>query len=271
MSVDHYENFPVGSLALPRRLRRPVHAVYAFARYADDLADEGSAPPQERLAALDTLAADLDRMAAGLRPHSALMLRLDDEAVRPFALPLAPFYDLLSAFRQDVRVTRYRHYADLADYCRRSANPVGRIMLHLFGQTDSVSIAQSDGICTALQLINFWQDVAADWQKGRVYLPQEDMARFGVTEAHLAEGRADAAFQRLMAFECGRAFKILKAGSPLGKTLRGRAGFELRMIVVGGLLVLQKLDGVQYDVFRRRPVLGWKDGAVMFRRALLKK
>ncbi len=271
MSVDHYENFPVGSLALPRRLRRPVHAVYAFARYADDLADEGNAAAHERLAALDGLARELDRMAAGETLQLPLMQRLYDEAVRPFALPLAPFYDLLSAFKQDVEITRYQNYAELADYCRRSANPVGRIMLHLFGQTDALSVAQSDGICTALQLINFWQDVAIDWQKGRVYLPQEDMARFGVSEAQIAEGRADAAFQRLMAFECQRAFKMLKAGSPLGKSLGGRLGFELRMIVVGGQLVLQKLDGAHYDVFRQRPVLGWKDGLIMIKRAALKK
>ena len=152
MSVGHYENFPVGSWALPRRLRRPVHAVYAFARHADDLADEGDAPAAERLAALNALKEELDRMAAGQEPQTALMRRLHDEAVAPFALPLQPFYDLLSAFMQDVEKTRYQNFAELADYCRRSANPVGRIMLHLYGESDSRSVAQSDGICTARRL-----------------------------------------------------------------------------------------------------------------------
>ena len=150
------------------------------------------------------------------------MQRLEREAIRPFNLPLEPFYRLLSAFSQDVVKTRYQHFGELVDYARRSANPIGRLLLHLYGHTDQLSLAQSDGICTALQLINFWQDVAVDWQKGRVYLPQEDLEKFGVSEAQIAEGRADAAFQRLMAHQCQRAHKMLKAGSPLGKTLRAK-------------------------------------------------
>ena len=219
MSVGHYENFPVGSLVLPRRLRRPVHAIYAFARTADDIADEGDLPNEERLRRLDNLRAELDRLAAGQTLHGELMRRLEREAIRPFNLPLEPFYHLLSAFSQDVVKTRYQHFGELVDYARRSANPIGRLLLHLYGHTDPLSLAQSDGICTALQLINFWQDVAVDWQKGRVYLPQEDLEKFGVSEAQIAEGRADAAFQRLMAYQCQRAHKMLKAGSPMGKTL----------------------------------------------------
>ena len=165
MSVGHYENFPVGSLVLPRRLRRPVHAIYAFARTADDIADEGDLPNEERLRQLDSLRAELDRLAAGQTPHSELMQRLEREAVRPFNLPLEPFYHLLSAFSQDVVKTRYQHFGELVDYARLSANPIGRLLLHLYGHTDPLSLAQSDGICTALQLINFWQDVAVDWQK----------------------------------------------------------------------------------------------------------
>ena len=271
MSVGHYENFPVGSLALPRRLRKPVHAIYAFARTADDLADEGEAGEEERLQVLDGLRRELDVMAAGQLPQTPLMQRLYHEAVQPFGLPLMPFYDLLSAFSQDVVKKRYAHFGELVDYARRSANPVGRLLLHLYGQTDERSLAQSDGICTALQLINFWQDVAVDWQKRRVYLPQDDMEKFGVSEAQLAEGRADMAFQRLLAYQCERTHKMLKAGSPLGKTLPGRIGFELRMIVVGGQLILQKLDGVHYDVFRQRPVLGKKDWWLMVKRAFQQK
>lgn len=271
MSVGHYENFPVGSLVLPRRLRRPVHAIYAFARTADDIADEGDLPNEERLRRLDNLRAELDRLAAGQTPHSELMQRLEREAVRPFNLPLEPFYHLLSAFSQDVVKTRYQHFGELVDYARRSANPIGRLLLHLYGHTDPLSLAQSDGICTALQLINFWQDVAVDWQKGRVYLPQEDLEKFGVSEAQIAEGRADAAFQRLMAHQCQRAHKMLKAGSPLGKTLHGRIGFELRLIILGGQSILRKLEENRYNVFTHRPVLGAKDWWLMLKRAWLKK
>ncbi len=271
MSVNHYENFPVGSLILPRRLRKPIHAIYAFARTADDIADEGDAADEMRLQGLNDLQSELDTISRGETPQTALMQRLQSEAVRPFHIPLQPFYDLLDAFKQDVVKTRYETFGELVDYCRRSANPVGRILLHLYGETDSRSIAQSDGICTALQLINFWQDVAVDWQKGRVYLPQEDLAKFGVTEAQIAEGKADFAFQRLMAYECDKAHKMLKAGSPLGKTLPGRIGFELRMITLGGQSILHKLDGIRYDVFKQRPVLGIKDWWLMFKRAALKK
>lgn len=271
MAVNHYENFPVGSLVMPRRLRRPTHAIYAFARTADDIADEGHDEAAERIRKLDELSAELDRIAAGQTPQTALMQRLQREAIAPFAMPLQPFYDLLSAFKQDTEKTRYQNFGELVDYCRRSANPVGRMMLHLYGQTDAQSIAQSDGICTALQLINFWQDVAVDWQKNRVYIPQEDLTKFGVSEEQIAAGHADFAFQRLMAYQCERAFKMLKGGSPLGNTLKGRLGFELRMIVVGGQLILQKLDGVKYDVFTQRPVLDKKDWPIILQRALLRK
>ena len=271
MSVGHYENFPVGSLLLPRRLRKPIHAVYAFARSADDIADEGNANSQERLRQLNALQAELERIGDGQLPHTPLMQRLAREVITPFQMPLQPFYDLLSAFRQDVVKTRYANFGELVDYARRSANPIGRILLHLYGETDSLSLAQSDGICTALQLINFWQDVAIDWQKGRVYIPQDDLAKFNVTEAQLAAGKADFAFQRLMAYEADKAHKMLKAGSPLGKTLPGRIGFELRMIILGGQSILQKLDAIQYDVFTQRPTLGIKDGWLMFKRAALKK
>ena len=162
MSVEHYENFPVGSILLPRRLRKPIHAVYAFARTADDIADEGETADAERLRGLDDLQKELDRIYTGEIPQTALMKRLQNEAIKPFAMPPEPFYDLLSAFRQDVVKKRYQNFGELVDYCRRSANPVGRMMLHLYGENDPVSIAHSDGICTALQLINFWQDVALD-------------------------------------------------------------------------------------------------------------
>lgn len=266
MSVGHYENFPVGSILLPRKMRRAVHAIYHFARYADDVADEGDADAAARLAELDRLEADLDRIAVGEPPRIALMAPLA-VAIAEHALPLQPFRDLLSAFRQDVGKARYQSFGELVDYCRRSANPVGRLLLALYGETDPRSLAQSDGICTALQLINFWQDVAVDWQKNRVYLPQEDLSRFGVTEAQIAEGLCDAKWRALMLYQVERARKMLQAGAPLGRTLRGRLGLELRLIVMGGERILQKLHASEGDVFRQRPKLNSRDWAYMIWRA----
>ncbi|POZ63395.1 squalene synthase HpnC [Chromobacterium alticapitis] len=266
MSVGHYENFPVGSILLPRRMRRAVHAIYHFSRYADDVADEGDAVEAERLAELDRLEADLDRIVAGEPPAIALMAPLA-AAIAEHSLPLQPFRDLLSAFRQDVAKTRYQSFAELVDYCRRSANPVGRLMLALYGETDARSLAQSDGICTALQLINFWQDVAVDWGKSRVYLPQEDLARFGVSEEQIAAGRCDARWRALMLFEIERARKMLQAGAPLGRTLRGRLGLELRLIVMGGERILYKLRAAEGDVFAKRPKLNGGDWIYMMWRA----
>ncbi|BEV70784.1 MULTISPECIES: squalene synthase HpnC [unclassified Paludibacterium] len=266
MSVGHYENFPVGSLLLPRRLRAAVHVIYRFARHADDLADEGDASPQARLDALQALRSELDLLAAG-QPATLPLMQDLARVVESHALPLAPFYDLLSAFSQDVEKTRYQNFAELIDYCRRSANPVGRLMLALYGETDARSVAMSDGVCSALQLINFLQDVAIDWQKGRVYLPQEDLARFRVTEAQIAAGDAGGLWTPLMLKQIERARKLLQAGAPLGKRLRGRIGFELRLIILGGDRILQKLHAQGGNVFARRPVLGWRDWLWMIWRA----
>ena len=259
MAVDHYENFPVGSVLVPRRLRKPIHAIYAFARTADDYADEGDADDATRLAQLQALSDELALIEQGKRPVTSLMQRLQDEAIAPFALPTSLFEDLLSAFRQDVVQKRYQEFAGLVDYSRRSANPVGRLLLCLYGVSDEKSLAQSDGICTALQLINFWQDVAVDWRKDRVYLPLQDMAKFGVSEDDIAAQRLTPEFKRLMAYECEKAFKMLQAGSGLVHQLPGRLGWELRLIVLGGQRILQKLDEAGYDVFEHRPELGRKD------------
>jgi squalene synthase HpnC len=258
MPVDHYENFPVASILLPRRLVPAVEAIYAFARSADDIADEGDAQPAERLAALDAYDAGLDTIAANAPAPSPLFDRLGN-IVRAFDLPLQPMRDLLSAFRQDIVTTRYADYAGLLGYCARSANPVGILMLSLYGAADARNIRDSDAICSALQLINFWQDVAIDWQKQRIYIPQEDMARFGVTESDIASGNAGAAFQALMQFEVQRARDLMLAGAPLAKRLPGRIGWELRMMVQGGLRILDRLDAARYDVFRQRPTLGKRD------------
>ncbi len=176
--------------------------------------------------------------------------------------------DLLSAFRQDVVTTRYADYAALRDYCRRSADPVGRLMLGLYEVDDAASLRESDAICTALQLINFWQDVAVDIDKGRIYLPQEDLARFGVTEDAIAHGRPGPAWRALMGFEVERARVLMLQGAPLATRLPGRLGWELRMVVQGGLRILEAIERVRYDVFRRRPQLKRTDWIVVAWRAL---
>ncbi len=267
MSAGHYENFPVASLLVPARLRGAVSVIYRFARSADDFADEGDAPPHERLASLDAYRAELDRVAAGKPPQTGLF---DEVAriVRDHDLPVKPFYDLLSAFSQDVVKTRYADFDELANYASRSANPVGRLMLHLFDAADSLSIVRSDAICSALQLINFWQDIAIDWQKDRVYLPQDEMAHFGVTEAHIANATSDAAWRDLVTFQVDRARSLMGSGAPLGRTLPGRFGLEIRITIKGGLAILDKLEAANCDMFRHRPTLKFHDWPFLFLRAL---
>jgi squalene synthase HpnC len=266
MPVDHYENFPVASILLPRRLVPAVEAIYAFARSADDLADEGDACPEQRLAALDAYEAALDGIAMGSPPDHPMFERLAG-VVQEYGLSLQPMRDLLSAFRQDVVTTRYPDHGALFDYCRRSANPVGRLMLALYGVGNEASLRQSDAICTALQLINFWQDVAIDIEKGRIYLPGDDLRRFGVTEDDIRNGRTGPAWRALMGFEVARTRALMLDGAPLAARLPGRIGWELRMVVQGGLRILEKIERVDYDVFRRRPRLGRADWLVLGWRA----
>jgi squalene synthase HpnC len=267
VSVAHYENFPVASFLLPRRLRPAVLAVYHFARAADDLADEGEASAVERLAALTRFDCALDAIMAGQSlpgtPFAALAA-----AIHRHSLPPDPLHHLLSAFRQDVTTTRYPGYADVLDYCRRSANPIGRLLLHLYGAAAEPNQVRSDAICTALQLINFWQDIALDWRKNRVYLPQEDLVRFGVDEAQIAEARCDDAWRALMAFETARARALLESGRPLTRALPWRLALELRGVLVGGHRILDAIDAVQGDVFRHRPQLTRSDWVIVATHAL---
>ncbi|WP_050467611.1 squalene synthase HpnC [Herbaspirillum chlorophenolicum] len=258
MAVDHYENFPVASLLLPARLRPAVSAIYGFARSADDIADEGDTQPAQRLAALQDYEQQLDLIAQAGHCEAPIFRRLQD-AIRKHQLPLQPMRDLLSAFKQDVVTTRYAHYEDLLDYCRRSANPVGALMLHLYEAPTEQNLRDSDAICSALQLINFWQDVAIDWQKSRIYLPLEDLERFGVKEQDIADAQADARWQALMRFEVERARALMLSGAPLAKRLPGRIGWELRLVVQGGLHILERIERVNGDVFRHRPKLGKAD------------
>lgn len=270
MPVEHYENFPVASLLLPARLRPPVEAIYAFARAADDIADEGDALPQQRLQDLDKYAQALGRIEAGESPSEPPFGALA-VAVRRHALPLQPLRDLLSAFRQDVGTKRYATYEALLDYCSRSANPVGRLMLHLYGHASAGNVRDSDAICSALQLTNFWQDVGVDWQKQRIYLPQDDMARFGVGEDDIEHADCGPAWKALMAFEVERTRALMLSGAPLALRIPGRIGWELRLIVQGGLRILERIEAADYDVFNRRPKLGPTDWLVIGWRALRMK
>jgi squalene synthase HpnC len=266
MPVDHYENFPVASILLPRRLVPAVEAIYAFARSADDIADEGDATPVERFALLAAYDAALDAIERGETPQDPMFARLA-AALRRHALPLQPLRDLLSAFRQDVVTTRYADYPALLDYCRRSANPVGRLMLGLYGVGDQTSLRESDAVCSALQLINFWQDVGIDIGKGRIYLPLDDLARFGVREDDVAHAVTNPAWRALMRFEVERARALMLQGAPLATRLPGRIGWELRLVVQGGLRILEAIERADYEVFRRRPQLGRVDWPVLLWRA----
>jgi squalene synthase HpnC len=268
VAVRHYENFPVASLLLPAPFREPVEVIYRFARSADDFADEGSDPPDIRLEKLNRYHARLTLIERGDPVEHALFRDLA-RIVRQHALPLQPFRDLLDAFAQDVTKKRYASFAEVADYCRRSANPVGRLLLHVFKRTSESDLRASDAICSALQLINFWQDVDIDYTRDRrIYLPQDEMARHGVTERHLAEKRCDAAFRTLMEFQVARSRRMMLSGAPLGRTLTGRIGLEIRATVQGGLRILDKIEAADYDVFRRRPVLKVFDWPVLLLRAI---
>ena len=265
--AQHYENFPVASILLPAHLRRPVQLIYAFARQADDFADEGEAPAAVRLANLNSFAQQLDLIERGATPSSPLFVELAG-IIETFRLPLSLFRDLLSAFSQDVVKTRYASFDELMDYCRRSANPVGRLLLHLYRAIDPRSLSWSDDICSSLQLINFWQDVDIDFRKDRIYLPADEMAEYAVTESHIANRDTSGNWRALMLFQIDRARRMLQAGAPLGRTLPGRIGLELRMIVMGGNRILEKLQANGGDVFHHRPVLLPFDWVSMLYRSL---
>ena len=268
--VDHYENFPVASFLCPPALRPAIMAIYWFARTADDLADEGDALPDQRLADLAAYHADLmacarGELASGRWP--AVFANLQP-VIAQFDLPTELLTDLLSAFEQDVTKTRYADHAELLDYCRRSANPVGRLLLHLYQVTDAEALDQSDCICTALQLINFWQDLSRDVPNGRIYLPFESLAKHQVTEAQLLQLEVNPATTALVADNLACAQALMLRGAPLVKKVPGRAGWELRLVVQGGLRIAEKIEQLQFATLRQRPKLNAWDGAVMIWRAV---
>ena len=272
--VNHYENFPVASWLCPPKLRAPIAAIYHFARTADDLADEGDAHAQERLADLYQYRADLLAVSGG-QPHSGRWPQVFEplaHAIRQFQLPIPLLQDLLNAFEQDIHYTaQQRRYAtdeELLDYCKRSANPVGRLLLHLYGITDTVSLAQSDQICTALQLINFWQDVSVDVARQRWYPSQQAMAKFGVIDADLLPDSRSKAATQLIAAYATLTRDMMQKGSHLSCRISGRAGWELRLVVQGGLRILDKIDSMNHATWRTRPKLSAWDVPVMLWRAL---
>jgi len=286
-SIQHYENFPVASVLCPPRLRAPVRALYHYARTADDIADEGDAPATQRLADLAAYRAELlacfapagtDAPAIPSRwPHIFDPLR---RAVHDFQLPPAPLVDLLSAFMQDVEKTEqathrgsaqgavYADRAELLDYCRRSANPVGRLLLHLHGIDDEVSLAQSDAICTALQLINFWQDLSLDIPRGRHYLTAADRAAHGVNDTDLQALQPTPPTRALIADCCAWARALMQQGAPLVHRVPGRMAWELRLVVQGGLRILDKIDALGYNTLQQRPRITAADAALLLWRAV---
>jgi squalene synthase HpnC len=270
LATTHYENFSVLSWFLPRALRPHFSSVYAFCRHTDDLGDEGTATPKERLAALDAWERDLRRcFTLDEQPEHPYLIALR-ETIRRFDLPAEPFLRLIEANRMDQRASRYPAYADLLRYCEHSANPVGRLVLMLYGYRDSRRQFLSDAICTALQLTNFWQDVARDYrERGRIYLPVEDIVRFGYSEAALASGEATPAFRALMAFEVERARALFYKGMPLLAHLGGLPRRAVALFALGGLEVLAATERQHYDVFSRRPTLSRRKSLWLMARLVL--
>ena len=269
MSVDHYENFPVASWLCPPALRGPVRAIYHFARTADDLADEGQASPAERLASLTAYRRALAVAATGQPidgPWSGVFIPLA-RVLQSYQLPLPLLHDLIAAFEQDAGNPRYPDRAMLLEYCRRSANPIGRLMLHLAGVHDALSMAQSDAICSALQLINFWQDPSVDLPRGRIYLPAADAQQHGLHLNDLHAGGDSPATQALLRALCHWAAALMQQGAPLACRVPGRLGWELRGVVQGGLRILERISDMHYRTLGQRPALRGLDYPVMAWRA----
>lgn len=274
LTRKHYENFPVGSVLIPKRLRPHVWAVYAFARRADDIADEDF-PESERLPALQAWDALLEKSLS--QPVSHPIFIALQKTIAQFKLPPQLLHDLVAAFQMDVRVKRHARFEDLLYYCRHSANPVGRLVLLLFGYREERLHLLSDKICTALQLANFWQDLAVDQKKGRLYVPLEDMERFGYREEEYEGLVCNARFRELMAFEVERTRKLFQEGMDLPGEVKGRLRWELRAVILGGMRILEKIAWLDYDTLSRRPVLSkidplrllWR-GAFRFRKSVLK-
>jgi squalene synthase HpnC len=288
--ITHYENFPVASFLCPAHLRAPIAAIYHFARTADDIADEGDATAAQRIEELQAYRQDLVATcsaASGIPPvatpssgdsASPSSTRWSQVfgplqvALQTHHLPPQLLHDLLDAFVQDTEKSAaaegYASHAELLDYCRRSANPVGRLLLHLYGVTDALALERSDAICSALQLINFWQDLSVDIPRGRYYLPQNDCSRFGVPQTDILAQRQTENATQLIAHCVETARASMRFGSSLVHQVPGRAGWELRLVVQGGLRILDRIEALHYATLNQRPTLRWWDFPVMLWRAV---
>jgi len=266
LAATHYENFPVGSRFIPKKLRPYVHSIYAFARIADDFADEPDTLDNLRLAFLENWENQL-LQCVWRTPQHPVFIALK-ETIHKFDLPVTLFQDLLMAFKMDVTTKRRERFEDLLTYCRNSANPVGRLVLLLFGYRDPELHALSDSICSALQLANFWQDVAMD-EKDRVYLPLDDMAKFGYREEDLKEHRCNEAFRNLMRHEIARTRELFHRGRPLCDKVGRELRFELHLIWNGGMTILDRIESMDYNVFIHRPILGLKDKITVVTKAAI--
>jgi len=265
VSIDHYENFPVASVLCPPTLRPAIRAIYHFARTADDLADEGEASTAERLADLAAYRQQLVGVFAGREAGPRWRGVFDPLArcIRDFTLPPALLHDLLDAFEQDVRNPAYADRAELLDYCRRSANPVGRLLLHLYRIDEPAALRQSDAVCSALQLINFWQDLGVDGPRGRHYVPRADLQVHGVGADELKQRADSPRARRLVRSLCDWSRALMLEGASLALRVPGRAGWELRLVVQGGLRILEKIETMDHATLTRRPTLTARDAPVL--------
>jgi len=267
MVKNHYENFPVASWLLPSKIRKPISAIYAFARTADDIADEGTASNNERLKQLDEMAQKLDLVRYGKTVDDPIFIALSD-TIEKFDLPISLLHDLLTAFKMDVTIHRYQSFDELLNYCKYSANPIGQLLLYLFNSVTVENIEYSDAVCSALQIINFLQDIEQDYsEQGRIYLPLDDMEKFNITESIIKDKTTSPELRQLIDSLLTRVQDMLDFGRPLGKVLPGRVGFEIKLTIVSANNIIQKLSTNQTDVFTR-PRLKWQDGMRIFNRAL---
>jgi squalene synthase HpnC len=263
LARGHYENFPVASILVPARMRRHVAAIYAFSRTADDFADEPSRPAALRLQLLDDWGARLRSSVVAPPPATDPVFVALRDTMERCALPTSLFEDLLSAFRQDVTVTRYETWEDVMDYCRRSANPVGRLVLRVAGIRSDAADRASDAVCTGLQLANFWQDFGADWSNGRLYLPAEELRIHGASERQLEQGAMTPAWRSTMQAAVERTRGLFAQGRPVTDAVTGRLRWELRATWLGGMRILGKIEELGYDTLRRRPTLTAGDAAAI--------
>lgn len=272
LAQQHYENFPVASIVLPKHLRYPIALIYHFARCADDFADEGHRTQAERLSLLQHYVNELDIIKANGKSDSAFFTEFA-QMIQDRKLPLKPFYDLLAAFKQDVTQMRYANFEEVLAYCTRSANPIGILLLHLFNKATPENLAYSNNVCTALQLINFYQDIAIDFDANfhqrRIYLCQDELEQFGITEQQIAEQIITPNWTQLMLFNIERAEALLQAGKPIGHILPGRMGLELRLIIGGGEAIIRKLKKTNGDIFNHRPTLKAWDWPFIIIKAVL--